>query len=121
MENNYHQAFEKALEKTSEGQLAIDVIETKNDIVIVSAIAGISPKDLDITVNNDMVTIRGSRSKHKQHSEGTVHYEEVFWGNFSRSIILPVNVQPSEAKATFEDGILRLTIPKVHGEMKIKL
>lgn len=113
--------FDKAIQASSEGQLAVDVIETTQDIIIQSAIAGISPDDIEINITPDIVTIRGERKKQYDYHSGTIHYEEVFWGSFSRSIILPVNVQPADAKASFKDGVLKLTIPKVHGEIKLKV
>lgn len=113
--------FDQAIESSQEGQLAIDVIETNSDIIIQSAIAGISPDDLEINITPDIVTIRGKRKKQHIHHSATIHYEEVFWGTFSRSIILPVNVQPTDAKAHFKDGVLTLTIPKVHGEIQLKI
>jgi HSP20 family protein len=113
--------FEQALKSSSEGQLAVDVIETNTEIIIQSAIAGISPDDIEINITPEIVTIRGERKKNYTHHSATVHFEEVFWGTFSRSIILPANIQPADAKASFKDGILTLTLPKVHGEMRLKI
>ena len=69
-----------------EGQLAVDVIETREKIIIRSAIAGIKPEDLDINVTGDIVTIRGTRESAKEYHDATIHFEEYFWGTFSRSI-----------------------------------
>lgn len=115
------QLFDSALEKANEGQLAVDVVETRDRVIIRSAIAGVAPEDVEISVNADIVTIRGERKHDFYQQDATAHFEEVFWGTFSRSIILPVHVQPSAAEADFSNGILTLTLPKVHGEMKIKL
>ncbi len=118
--NNHDEQFGAALVH-DEGQLAVDVIETPNEIIIRSAIAGVKPEDIDINVTTDLVTIRGSRTEKKKHRSATIHYSECFWGAFSRSVILPAHVQPSDAKAEFEHGVLTLTIPKVHDEMRVNI
>ncbi len=118
--NDHIEQFEAALHN-DEGQLAVDVIETPTDVIIRSAIAGVKPEDIDINVTTDLVTIRGNRKRKQEHHSATVHYSECYWGVFSRSIILPAHVQPNEAHAVFEDGVLTLTIPKVHGEMRINI
>lgn len=104
-----------------EGQLAVDVIETRESIIIRTAVAGVKPENLDINVSNDLVTIRGERKETKDYHEATVHFQECFWGTFSRSVVLPHHVTPNEAKAVIKDGVLTLTIPKTSGEMKIKV
>lgn len=104
---------------SEEGQLAVDVIETRDNIIIRSAIAGIKASDLDINVTQDLVTIRGKRTYEEEWHDATEHYAECFWGTFSRSIILPHHVKPDEAQAKMKHGVLTLTIPKVRGEMNI--
>ncbi|PIQ67886.1 hypothetical protein COY25_01075 [Candidatus Uhrbacteria bacterium CG_4_10_14_0_2_um_filter_41_7] len=104
-----------------EGQLAVDVIETREKIIIRSAIAGVKPEDLDVHVTSDVVTIRGERNGGKEYHDATIHFEECFWGTFSRSIVLPEHVKPDEAEATFKDSILTLTIPKARGEMRVEV
>lgn len=104
---------------TQEGQLAVDVIETPENIIIRSAIAGVKPEDLDVHVTDDLVTIRGERQNQKEIDQSTVHFQECFWGVFSRSIVLPTHVKADEADAVVKNGVLTLTIPKVHGEMVV--
>lgn len=118
--NTELEQFSGALER-EEGQLAVDVIETPTDVIIRSAIAGVKPSEIDINVTTDLVTIRGTRKQERNHRSATVHYSECFWGTFSRSIVLPAHVQPRDAHAKFENGILTLTIPKVHDEMQVKI
>lgn len=96
-----------------EGQLAVDVFQTKEDVVVKSTIAGVRPEDLDIAINNDMVTIRGVRQQQEEVSEENYFFQECYWGGFSRSIILPVDVHGERAKATIRNGVLTLRIPKV--------
>lgn len=96
----------------SEGQLTIDVYQTENDIVIKSTIAGVKPEDLDVAINNDMVTIKGER-KNEEIVEGeNYYYQECYWGGFSRSVLLPVDVIPEKADASLKNGILTIRLPK---------
>lgn len=106
---------------SQEGQLAVDVIETRDSIIIRSAVAGVKPEDLDIHVTSDLVTIRGERKVEDEYRGATAHFSECFWGTFSRSIVLPHAVKPDEADASMKDGVLTLTIPKASGEMKVKV
>ena len=112
---------EESIFESAEGQLAVDVIETRENIIVRSAVAGLKPEDLDIHVTADLVTIRGQRKEEKNYSDATVHFAECFWGTFSRSIVLPHAVKPDEADAAMKDGVLTLTIPKAHGEMKVNV
>jgi len=95
-----------------EGQLTIDVYQTDTEIVIKSTIAGVKPEDLDIQINNDMVTIRGERRHEDEIRDEDYYYQECYWGSFSRSIILPVDVQANKAEAIMKNGILTLRLPK---------
>jgi HSP20 family protein len=97
---------------SGEGQLTIDVYQTENDIVIKSTIAGVKPEDLDVSINNDMVTVRGERKNEELVSEESYYYQECYWGSFSRSVILPVDVLPDKAEAAMKNGILTIRLPK---------
>ncbi|MEK7160409.1 MAG: Hsp20/alpha crystallin family protein [Patescibacteria group bacterium] len=97
----------------SEGQLTIDVYQTPAEIVIKSTIAGVSPEDLDITITNDMVTVKGKREKDEVITEGDYYYQECYWGAFSRSVILPVDVEAEKAEASMKNGILTIRLPKI--------
>jgi len=98
--------------ETEEGQLTIDVYQTDQDIVIKSTIAGVKPEDIDISINNDMVTIRGKRTKEEQINAENYYYQELYWGTFSRSVILPSEVDPDKTRATIKNGILTIKLPK---------
>jgi HSP20 family protein len=104
------QEFEQPIE--SEGQLTIDVYQTNDDIVIKSTIAGVKPENLDVNINNDMVTIRGERQQDEEISADSYYYQECYWGPFSRSVILPVEIIADKAEATMKNGILTLRLPK---------
>lgn len=97
----------------SEGQLTIDVYQTPTHIVIKSTIAGVKPEDLDITITNDMVTIRGQRQKDEEIKTEDYYYQECYWGAFSRSVILPVDVEAENAEASLKNGILTIKLPKI--------
>lgn len=103
----------------TEGQLAVDVIETPDRVIIRSAIAGVSEHDLHITMNEDMVTVRGERTIAPLPLDATVHYEECFWGAFSRSIILPCRITPDDADASLLNGILTITLNKARGDIRL--
>lgn len=95
-----------------DGQLAVDVYQTPETLVIKSAIAGIEPEDLDIAVHRDMVTIRGRRKRQEHVHRDDYLFQECYWGSFSRSIMLPVEVDPDGVTASIKSGILRVTLPK---------
>ena len=97
----------------SEGQLTIDVYQTPNEIVIMSTIAGVSPEDIDITMANDMITIKGNRKKNEEVSEEDYYYQECYWGPFSRSVILPIDIEIDQAQASMKNGILTIRLPKI--------
>lgn len=95
-----------------EGQLNIDMYQTKDNVIIKSTIAGVRPEDIDITVANDMVTIKGSRKKEENIVQDDYFYQECYWGSFSRSVIIPVDIDSEEIEADLKDGILTVIIPK---------
>ena len=97
----------------SEGQLTIDVYQTPNEVVIKSTIAGVKPEDIDITMTNDMITIKGKRKKDEDIREEDYYYQECYWGPFSRSVILPVDVEVDSAEASMKNGILTIRLPKI--------
>ena len=96
-----------------EGELAVDVYQADGEIVIQSTIAGIKPEDLDISIENDVVTITGERKNQTEEKGKNYFYQECYWGAFSRQIILPEEVDPSRAEATMKEGVFTLRIPIV--------
>jgi HSP20 family protein len=95
-----------------EGQLTIDMYQTKDNVVIKSTIAGVKGDDIDVTIANDMVTIRGERKKDFEASSEDYFYQECYWGSFSRSVVLPVDVDIENVSADLKDGILTVILPK---------
>ncbi|HJN62225.1 MAG TPA: Hsp20/alpha crystallin family protein [Candidatus Parcubacteria bacterium] len=103
-----------------EGQLFIDVYETNEELVIQSTIAGVMAEDIDISIENEMITIRGSRKRPEEKIESYFH-QECYWGPFSRQLILPTEVDISRAEASMKDGVFTLRLPKVERKRKKKI
>ena len=95
-----------------EGQLSIDVFQNPDSLVVKSTIAGVKPDNIDISINNDMLTIRGRREIQEQISEENYLIKECYWGGFSRSIILPVEVEVEKVEASLDNGVLTVILPK---------
>ncbi len=108
-------------EATVDGQLAVDVFETAKDVVIKAPIAGVGGDDIDITVTDEMVIIRGERKEAKEVDLGSYHAQECYWGSFSRTISLPKKGLADEAKADFSKGILTIRVPKAETNKLRKL
>lgn len=103
---------EENFSSDAEGQLTIDVYQTDNEIVIKSTIAGVKPEDLDVSINNDMVTIKGERKNEEVVNADNYYYQECYWGHFSRSVVLPVDIISDKAEASLKNGILTIRLPK---------
>jgi len=96
----------------TEGQLAIDVYQDDHSIFIVAPVAGVSGKDVDISITDEVITIRGER-KPGHDSPIDKHFtQECYWGPFSRSYVLPIAVNSENSKATLKDGMLKIEVPK---------
>jgi len=119
-------SFTKTMEGREEtwlepvGQLAVDVYQTEVELVIQSAIAGVRPEDLDISIEKDILTVSGERKKPFEE-KGDYFSQECYWGKFSRQIILPVEIDPNKIEATLKDGILTIKAPKLFKERKRKI
>lgn len=102
-----------------EGQLAVDVVETATEIIIRAAIAGVTEKDFDIHITDDMISIHGTRNIESLPPHATLHYSECFWGSFSRAIILPCHIKTDETEAVLKNGILTIRAPKARERVKL--
>lgn len=91
----------------------VDVIDRENEVVVRAELPGIDKKDLDVTVSEDSVTIKGESRREEKEEKGDYYRREISYGAFSRTIALPASVDGAKAKASFKDGILELTLPKV--------
>ena len=115
------------------GQLAVDVYQTETELVIQSAIAGVKPEDLDISLEGDVITIAGERKRPfedynppttlplKERAPVDYFSQECYWGKFSRQIILPVEVDPNRIEATLKDGILTIKTTKLQKEKRRRI
>jgi len=104
-----------------EGQLCCDVYQDDDNIIVKSTIAGVDPKNLDISVANDLLTIRGHREDKTEVAEEDFFAREVYWGTFSRSIVLPQEVDQTKTKATLKNGILTIQLPKKYSTSRIRV
>lgn len=96
-----------------EGQLALDVFQTADEIIIVAPVAGVTLDDISINITDDVLTVSGNRSFQFKAESADYFTQECFWGKFSRSIILPEGIDASRVSASFKNGILTVRIPKV--------
>jgi HSP20 family molecular chaperone IbpA len=104
-----------------EGQLPVDVHQTPSDIVIRAFVAGVRPDELSISISRDMVEISGSRMEREQVSDPDYFSRELFWGSFTRTILLPEEVDVENSSASAKDGLLTLILPKVDKARQTKL
>jgi len=97
------------------GELVVDVFETGAEFVVLAAIAGVQIKDLDISLEKEMMVIKGNRCDPHAHPDKKYFYQECYWGPFSRKIVLPENIDIDGADAQIDKGILTVKIPKNEG------
>lgn len=103
-------------EMVSEGQLSIDVYHDDKKIVIQSTIAGAKPENLKVSLHHDLLTIHGTREQPESISDDKYLYRECYWGPFSRSLILPAEVDSRKVEANLENGVLTITLHKIKAE-----
>jgi HSP20 family protein len=108
-----------ALAPRATGTLAVDMYQTDEAVVVRSAIPGVDPADIDISIHGDMLTIKGETKVEEEIKEENYLYRERYYGAFSRSLTIPVSIEADNADAEFKDGILTLTLPKAE-ELKPK-
>jgi HSP20 family protein len=100
-------------------KMNVDVYQDKDNVIVETEIPGVKSEDVDITVENDVLTISGNKQEKKEVKKEDYYRKEMRCGSFSRSVILPMQVKSSEAKANFKDGVLKITLPKAD-EIKSK-
>ena len=103
------------------GQLSVDVYESKDQLLIVAPVAGVKLSDVNLSITDDVLTISGERKLDLQIPAEEFLIQECFWGAFSRSIVLPDNVDTSRISAGFKDGILKISLPKIPGPNQTRL
>lgn|SRR3989338_2585337 len=108
-------------EDNEDGQLTVDVYQTANEIIIKAMVAGVKPEDLDLSITRDMVTVKGAREESREISEGDYFTKELYWGRFSRTILLPQEIDVDGAEATEKHGLLIIKLPKLDKSRQAKV
>jgi len=108
-------------EEEEEGQLTVDVYQTPTEIIIKTMVAGVKPEDLDVSITRDTVTIRGRREEEQTVSNTDYFHRELYWGSFSRTIVLPEEIDVEESEAIERYGLLILRLPKLDKNRQTKL
>lgn len=101
-----------------EAELAVDMHQTPTEIIIKTMVAGVRPEDLQISISREMITIRGSRSAQQESRGGDFFTQELYWGAFTRTIMLPQEVEADNAEATEKHGLLTIRLPKLKEKSK---
>lgn len=122
-EDEWAEAAPEAPGAGQEGELPVDMFQTNDDIVIRALVAGVPPSDLDISITRDMVTVRGIREEYQEATDDNYYHRELFWGSFSRSLLLPEEVVIDEAEAQEKHGMLEIRLPKLdkHRSTQLKV
>lgn len=108
-------------EESEDGELTVDVYQTPGEIVIKSMVAGVKPEDLDISIARDMVTIKGKRETERFVNDEDYFHRELYWGSFSRTIMLPSEIDVEEADAVEKHGLLIIRLPKIDKNRQTRL
>lgn len=108
-------------EQVEEGELTVDVYQTPNEIFIQTMVAGVKPEDLNITITREMVTLKGTRERPNGVSDEDYFQKELYWGSFTRTILLPAEIETEEAEATEKHGLLTIKLPKIDKDRVQKL
>ncbi len=102
--------------KKEVGQLSVDIYQTEEEIVLVAPIAGITKEELQLSITDDVLLIRGERKQDILIPDDKYYTRECFWGPFSRSIVLPLEADAEHISANFENNVLSVHIPKIERE-----
>lgn len=108
-------------EEVGAAQLTVDVYQTDSDIIIRALVAGVRPEDLDIAITRDMVTIKGKRVEQKEVQENNYVYQELYWGAFERTVVLPAEIDVDMADASEKHGLLTIRLPKINKDRQTRL
>jgi HSP20 family protein len=108
-------------EETVPGQLAVDVYETREKLVVKARTAGVSKNDLDVSISDNQLTVRGTLTSGNEEGVENYFLQECYWGEFSRTIALPVPVKEEEIEAVLKDGVLTISFGKVQQDTVKKI
>ena len=103
------------------GQLAVDVYETEEKLVVKARTAGVNKEELDVSISDGILTISGTLSSGDETDATNWHIQECYWGEFSRTLALPVSVKEDEVEAILKDGVLSVTFNKIKQEQAKKI
>lgn len=103
------------------GQLAVDVYETEEKLIVKARTAGVNKEDLDVSISDGILTISGTLSSGDDSDATNWHIQECYWGEFSRTVALPVAVKEEEVDAVLKDGVLTISFGKVKSEQAKKI
>lgn len=103
------------------GQLAVDVYETREKLVVKARTAGVNKNDLDVSISDNQLTVRGTLSSGSEDGVENYFLQECYWGEFSRTIALPVPVKEEEIEAVLKDGVLTISFGKVQQDTVKKI
>lgn len=106
---------------SEEGELSVDVFQGPNDITIKTMVAGVKPEDLDVSISRDMVTIKGKRENEKTIADDDYFHKELYWGSFSRTVVLPEEIDVDAAEAIEKHGLLIIKLPKLDKNRQTRL
>lgn len=104
-----------------EGELSVDVYQNQNEIVIKTMVAGVKPEDLDVSISRDMVTVKGKRESERAIADDDFFHKELYWGTFSRTIVLPQEIDVDAAEAIEKHGLLIIHLPKLDKNRSTRL
>lgn len=108
-------------ENIEEGQLAIDAFVNDEELIILAPVAGVNEDNITLEITDDVLTIKGERENCHEEENNEYLTQECFWGAFSRSIILPKNIDTKKISAEFNKGVLKIQIPKIEEEEKTRI
>lgn len=108
-------------EEEPEGELSVDVYQTDSEIILQSMIAGVKPENLTISITREMITLQGKRERPSDATTDDYFLRELYWGSFSRKVLLPAEVEPTECEAFEKNGLLTIRMPKIDKEKTQKI
>lgn len=108
-------------EENEEAELAVDVYQTHSEIIVQTMVAGVKPDSIDLTIARDMITIKGKREENKNIDEENYFTKELYWGSFSRTILLPQEIEPEETEATEKNGLMTIKLYKIDKEKRMNV
>ncbi|OHA19389.1 MAG: hypothetical protein A3C08_01255 [Candidatus Taylorbacteria bacterium RIFCSPHIGHO2_02_FULL_47_18] len=112
---------EELISESEDGELAVDVYQTPDDLIIKTMVAGVRPDDLDLSITRDMVTIKGKREESHEVENEDFFHKELYWGSFSRTVLLPQEIDVEASEASEKHGLLIIKLPKIDKDRQTKL